>query len=89
MGSAVGALVCLFVVGRWTGWKAIFATTALAVLVLGLGCNYLCFSLDRHFHYFGGEENPAAFWIFGVVGSAVGALLIGWLVFSEREKRVN
>ena len=82
MGSTVGALVCLFVLGRWTGWKAIIATTSLAVLVLGIGCDYLCFSLDRHFHYFGGDENPAAFWASGIVASAIGGFIIGHLLFS-------
>lgn len=88
MGSTAGALVCLLVLGRWDGWRAIVATVVITTLVLGVGCDYLCFSLDRHFHYFGAHENPAAFWTFGLAASAFGGLAIGWLIFSDRGRRI-
>lgn len=88
MGSTAGGLVCLIVLGRWDGWKAILATTVITTLVLGVACDYLSFSLDQHFHYFGAQENPAAFWGFGLTGAALGGLAIGWLIFSNRGRRI-
>ncbi len=85
MGSAVGALLVLFVVDRLHGRAAIVASTLLSALILGVGCNALCYQLDVHyFHSFGGAESPGLFIGNGVVMSMLGGALVGWLVFSER-----
>lgn len=88
MGAVVGGMVSLFVVGRLDGAKAVAATTVLALLVLGVGCDVLCLNLDAHyFHYFGGEEDPVFFLMNGLLMSALGGLAIGSLVFTERGRR--
>ncbi len=85
MGSAVGALLVLFVVGRVHGRAAVVASMLLSALVLGVGCNLLCFQLDAHyFHFFGATASPALFIGNGVVMSLLGGALVGWLVFTER-----
>ena len=85
MGATVGGMVSLFVVGRMDGGRAIAATTALALVVLGVACDVLCLNLDVHyFHYFGGEEAPGFFLLNGLVMSGLGGLAIGALLFTER-----
>jgi len=88
MGSAVGALIQLGIVGRLDGAAAVAATTVLGVLVLGVGCNLLCLGLDQHFQFFGGLDNGPLFVWNGVVMSAVGGLAVGTLCFTRRGRRV-
>lgn len=83
MGSAFGTLVDLFVVGRLKGVSAIIACTVISALILGVGCNFLCFKLDQHFHYFGGQHSPILFVLNGIVMAIIGALLSGWLLFTD------
>ena len=87
MGGTVGALIALFVVDRLDGLAAILATTLLSIGVLGGACNLLCLSLDEHFLYLGGAENRSLFVGNGIVMSALGGLLVGWLSFTERGRR--
>lgn len=84
MGAALGVLVTLVVVDRWEGTSAIVATGALAVLVLGVLCNVLCFNLDVHyFHMFGTDQNPIFFLANGIVSSAIGGAALGALLFTD------
>ncbi|MEC5129525.1 hypothetical protein VSU19_22380 [Verrucomicrobiales bacterium BCK34] len=83
MGAATGALICALIVDRLFGWKAIAACSILGVLVLGVGCNLLCYSIDLHIHFFGAHENAVSFVASGIGGAAIGGALIGWLLFSE------
>jgi hypothetical protein len=84
MGATVGALIQLFVIGRFTGSKAILACSIISVGVLGIACNILCLNLDSHYHYFGGADNPILFIAGGVILSAIGGGLAGWLIFSAK-----
>lgn len=89
MGSVIAVLLLLFVVDRLGGWTAVAVTTALTVSVLGLLCNWLCYTLDTHFfHFFGGAENPTLFIVNGIVMAAVGGLAIGWLLFIPGGQRL-
>ena len=89
MGSTIGALLVLLVVGRLWGAAAIAASTVLSTLVLGVGCNLLCFQLDTHFfHSFGGAENSGLFLWNGVFMAAVGGAITGWLVFTDSGARI-
>lgn len=81
MGSAVGATVSLLVVDRLEGWKAVAATTAASVLMLGVACDLLCLQLDRHFLYFGGTEDMGLFLGGGLAMSTVGGVIVGWACF--------
>ena len=88
MGSVIASSLLLFVVDRLRGWMAVAATTALSVGVLGLLCNWLCFTLDAHFfHFFGAAENPTLFIVNGIVMAAVGGFAIGWLLFIPKGQR--
>ena len=76
MGAALGALVDLLVVDRLDGLKAMIATTGMAILVIGVGCNYLCWSIDQQLNWWGGASDPGLF-----LGSGIfGTVLLGWLV---------
>ena len=66
MGTTLGAMTVLFIVDRFSGIKAIMATTFLSLILLGLVCNLLCLNLDRHFQFFGGHEDPVNFFISGI-----------------------
>lgn len=88
MGSAVGAAVVLFVVDRLDGLAAVLATAGIAVALLGVACNSLCLALDRHFLYFGGAEDMTLFLANGIAMAAVGGLVVGWLCFTDRGRRV-
>jgi len=84
MGSVVGALVDLAIVDRLQDRAAMGATLGLTVLVIGVGCNYLCWSLDHYYTWWGGVADPALF----LGGGFVGSLVLGWLgaylLFSRR-----
>ncbi|CEJ90091.1 hypothetical protein VHEMI05898 [[Torrubiella] hemipterigena] len=60
MGGALGGITNVFLVDVYYGKKAVWFTTLLTFLVLG-SCNYLCFSLDHYFGYFGAEAHPMWF----------------------------
>ncbi len=88
MGSALGTIIDLAVVGRLNGKAAIIACTVISIAILGFGCNFLCFNLDQHFHYFGGQDSPRLFIINGIVMSAIGGALGGWLLFTDSGSRI-
>jgi hypothetical protein len=60
MGGAMGGITNYFLVDHYYGQKAVWFTALLTLLVLG-SCNYLCFSLDHHFGYFGAQSHPLWF----------------------------
>jgi hypothetical protein len=84
MGATLGAFINIFVVDRFNGLKAIVATTALSLIILGIACNLLCLNLDRHFHYFGGSSNPYLFSFGGVLGSIIGGIAVGIVLFTQK-----
>jgi hypothetical protein len=88
MGATIGAFLDLFVVGRLSGGKAILASTAFTAVAIGGVCNLLCLSLDRRFHYFGGDADPALFFTNGLVLATLGGAVIGWLLFTVRGNRL-
>jgi hypothetical protein len=60
MGGAMGGLINWFIVDYHYGTKAVHFTAILSLLVLS-SCNYLCYSLDHHFGWFGAAEHPLWF----------------------------
>jgi len=84
MGATTGTFISLFIVDRWQGWRAIVATSVLATIILGVVCDTLCLSLDRQFLYFGGAEDSVLFLGNGILMSAVGGLIVGNLLFTDR-----
>lgn len=60
MGGALGGLTDYFLVDYYNGKRAAQFTAILSLLVLG-SCNYLCFSLDHYFGYFGATTHPLWF----------------------------
>lgn len=89
MGGALGSAVAMFVVNRAKGVSAIIQTIFLSLIMLGIACNYLCLRLDRVFHYFGGAEDTLLFLGNGLVMSAVGGALLGYLCFTERGRLIG
>lgn len=83
MGATTGALIDLLVVDRFDGVRAVVACAALATFTLGVGCNVLCLSLDRHFLYFGGGDDAALFIGNGLVMAALGGAAVGSLCFTR------
>jgi hypothetical protein len=88
MGATLGAGINLFVVGRYSGTRAILSTVLLAFLIMGVACDLLCLNLDLHFNYFGAQASPLLFSAGGVVGSLIGGAGIGGLLFSERGRSI-
>jgi len=83
MGGAFGAVVVLGLLGRVSGWPAILATTVISAVMLGLFCNTLCLRLDLVFGYFGASGAGMLFMTNGLVMSALGGAVLGWLTFTE------
>ena len=81
MGSVVGVISCMFIVGKLSNTKAIFGSFALVVLV-GSFCTINCFLMDRQANLWGAVTNPNLFLISGFVGTLIGAILYSWLVFT-------
>ena len=84
MGATLGAFISFFVVDRFNGTKAIFITTLLSLTILGVACNLLCLSLDHHFQYFGGTSDPYLFFSGGVLGSVIGGIAVGAILFTPK-----
>ncbi len=84
MGGALGASICLLVVDRLQGWAAVVACAALSMLLIGFACDYLCLSLDKHFHYFGGADNAGLFIGVSVALAGLGGALGGALLFTPK-----
>ncbi|KAF2009027.1 hypothetical protein BU24DRAFT_437535 [Aaosphaeria arxii CBS 175.79] len=81
MGGAMGGLINCFIVDYHYGSKAVHFTALLSLLVLS-SCNYLCYSLDRHFGWFGASEHPWWFhWRYPMI-YAVG-YINGKLLFTD------
>ena len=77
----MGGLINVFIVDYHYGKKAAHFTGLLALLILSL-CNYLCYSLDRHFGWFGATEHPMWFhWRYPMIW-AVG-YVNGLLLFTD------
>lgn len=89
MGATLGTFIILLVVGRYAGKRAIIPTTLLTVLLAGIICNQLCLALDRHFGYFGGGEDPLLFTLGSIIGSTVGGLMIGWLMYRDSQRNLE
>lgn len=88
MGLVVGTAVGWLVVGRYDGIKAILATTGLSVAILGVGCNALCFAIDRQLNHFGAVDRPVLWLASGLVLSIVGGLAAGAILFSRRGQKL-
>lgn len=88
MGTAIAAFITFFVNDCWQGWRAIVATATASVFLLGVLCNLLCLSLDMDLDHFGGRSNPGLFVFSGVLMAALGGVLMGWLLFTDRGARV-
>jgi hypothetical protein len=88
MGATLGAGINLFIVGRYSGTKAILLTILLAFLIMGIACDLLCLNLDLHFNYFGARASPLLFSAGGVIGSLIGGAGIGASLFSEKGRSI-
>lgn len=88
MGSTIGAAISLLVVGKWKGIQAVILCAELSGLILGIFCNYLCYSLDMNFDHFGGMDTPVLIVITGTVMAILGGALVGWLCFMENGKKI-
>ena len=83
MGATLGTSINLFIIGRYSGLKAILLTTLLAFLIMGVACDLLCLNLDLYFNYFGAQTNPLLFSAGGMLGSLIAGAGIGGLLFSK------
>lgn len=88
MGLALGATIDLLLVNRVSEKVGIWSTTTITTLGLGVACNSLCMNLDRHFHFFGGAENPYLHFLPSFLGAAIGGWALGWLLFSFRGQQL-
>jgi hypothetical protein len=83
MGATLGTSIDLFIIGRYSGLKAILLTILLAFLIMGVACDLLCLNIDLHFNYFGAQTNPLLFSAGGMLGSLIAGAGIGGLLFSK------
>lgn len=83
MGATLGAGINLYIVGRHTGHKAIWLTSLLSFLILGVACDLLCLNLDLRFNYFGAQTSSLLFAAGGIFGSLIAGVGIGGLLFSK------
>lgn len=88
MGATLGTSISLFIIGRYSGLKAILLTILLAFLIMGVACDFLCLNIDLHFNYFGAQTNPLLFSAGGMLGSLIAGAGIGGLLFSKTGKSI-
>jgi len=84
MGATTGAFIDFLVVGKLKGISAIVGCVVISIVLLGLSCNFLCHNLDMYFNFFGGSDTPDLFIWNGIIMSAFGGAIVGWLCFTEK-----
>lgn len=88
MGVAIGLIAKHWIEGRFKAGAAVAMTALLAGVVLGIGCNALCFVIDRHADFFGAHENPVMWLSSGFVMALAGGAAIGALLFTAKGRRL-
>lgn len=88
MGSVFSIAVMLLVLDRMEGGYAVFITTMIAIVLFGVACNALCFTLDQKFNYFGAINDPQLFLLSGWLLSIVGGIAVGSLLFTDRGGKI-
>lgn len=67
-----------------TSNRAVGATAFVSPVILGMACDMVCLILDRHFGYFNGAENSVLFVSGRILTAALGGMLVGVLLFTDR-----
>lgn len=88
MGSVFSVAIMLIVLDRMEGSYAVFITTMIAIVLFGVACNALCFTLDQKFNYFGVENNPQVFLLSGWLLSIIGGFVVGILLFTNHGEKL-
>ena len=70
MGATIGAFAVLLIPGRLSGWKAVVTAACISMLVLG-HCTFLCYYTDLAVGWFGAQEAPVLFVIWGGLVPAI------------------
>lgn len=83
MGAVAGVFVTLLVVGRLDGTQAMWASTLIWVLSLGVGCNVLCLYLGQQFGMWGAHTHPEAFLAGGFFPSVLGGFVYSYALFTQ------
>lgn len=85
MSGAMGGITTYFLVDHYYGQKAVWFTALLSLLVFGT-CNYLCFSLDHYFGYYGASSHPLWFhWRYPAI--FLGGFNSGKLLFTDEGQK--
>ena len=87
MGSVIGALTDILVVDRFTEVRALLVSTLIAGAVF-IGCDVLCFNLDRSYRFWGTEQDPALFLVSGIILGILAAFGCSALLFTDRGVRL-
>jgi hypothetical protein len=82
MGSAIGCLTDLLVVGRLAGRAAWLASASIALAVF-VGCDLLCFELDHHYGFWATREHPVRFLASGIALGVMASALYATLLFTS------
>lgn len=83
MGAVAGVFVTLLVVGKLDDTQAMWASTLIWVLSLGVGCNALCLYLGRQFGMWGAHTHPEAFLAGGFFPSVLGGVVYSYALFTQ------
>ena len=87
IGSVIGALTDLLVIGRFMNVGALISSALLATTVF-IACDVLCFYLDHHYQFWGTAQNPTLFLVSGIVLGIVGGTAYSLLLFTESGNRL-
>jgi hypothetical protein len=83
MGAVLGVMIDIVLVGQLRGKEAIWATTLLSVMILGVVGKLVSLNMATISSAFGFAQTPILYFSFGVFSAAIGGALLGWLLFTE------
>ena len=84
MGAVLGVMIDIVLVGQLRGKEAVWGTTLLTVMILGVVGKLVSLNMATIDIAFGFSQTPIQYFSLGVVGAALGGALLGWLLFTDQ-----
>jgi len=83
MGSVLGVLIDVILVGQLQGKEAVWGTSLFSALTLGVAGKLVSLNMSTINAVFGLSNEAVLYFSVGVLTSAIGGAVLGWLLFTD------
>ncbi len=87
LGAVLGVMIDIILVGRLKGKEAIWGTTLLSAMILGVVGKLVSINMATLSIALGISHIPVLYFCVGLVSTALGGALLGWLLFTDEGNR--